>query len=383
MKKAVIRSVCLILVIIMVGVTLSSCGDKNASTPAASPEASAPAASPSQSNQVFVVDAVYAAGEPVTQSWTAALKELEKRSDGRIQVNHYYAGSLLTFPEIPMGMQNGTGQWAYLPTVNYVDIFPLSCRILQLPFMGFRDPLEASEIFMQLFDEFPEIAAEMAPFNMLPISVSPLWGYHLHLIDKDEVRVPADLAGRSIVPYKTELQPMLDKFNVASTFIPPGQMYESLERSVIAGYINCWAFANWFGLHPFLNQHVTAGDDGFFQEFFIYVVALDQYNSMPADLQKLWTDLWRYENVEAFGGKRGYEFMWDETKSFIDWQINYARENDHLFVELTPAEIQIWKDELAYTHKLALDEINAQRGDEVANAVYNRAIELIQQKYGA
>jgi hypothetical protein len=222
----------------------------------------------------------------------------------------------------------------------------------------------------------------MAPFNMMPISVSPLWGYHLHLISKDEVRVPADLSGKSIVPYKPELQPMLDKFNVASTFIPPGQMYESLERSVIEGYINCWAFANWFGLHPFLNQHVYAGDDGFFQEFFIYVVALDQYNSMPADLQKLWTDLWRYESVDAFGGKHGYEFMWEETKSFIEWQINYARENDHLFVELTPAEIQVWKDETAYTHKLVLDEINEQRGDEVAVAVYNRALELIKQKYG-
>ena len=379
--KKLSRPLSLILALLLVCITLASCAKKE-EEPAATSGGSSDS-SPAPAGQVFDVHAAYAAGEPVTQSWTAALKELERRSDGRIKVHHYYAGSLLTFPEIPAGMRDGVGQWAYLPTVNYPDIFPLSCRILQLPFMGFRDPLEASEIFMQLFDEFPQIAAEMEPYNMKPISVSPLWGYHLHLIDKNEVRVPADLAGKSLVPYKPELQKMFDKFNVATTYIPPGQMYESLERSVIDGYINCWAFANWFGLHPFLNQHVTASDNGFFQEFFIYVIALDQYNSMPADLQKLWTDLWRNEKVEAFDGKRGYEFMWEETKSFIEWQMNYARENDHLFVELTPAEVEIWKEEMAYTHKLVLDEINEQRGDEVATAVYNRALELIKQKYGS
>ena len=387
MKKILFRSVCLILALLMAGLTLTSCGKTEPKTSAPAPasgagDSGAPASS-AGGGKVFTVDAAYAAGEPVTRSWTGALKEIEKRSGGRIEVNHYYAGSLLTFPEIPQGMLNGTAQWAYLPSVNYVDIFPLSCRIMQLPFMGLRDPIEATQIYMQLFDEFPEIAEELAQYNMVPISASPLWGYHLHLIDNKEVRLPSDLAGRTIVPYKTELEPMLKKYNVGSTFIPPGQMYESLERSVIDGYINCWAFANWFGLHSFLKQHVTAGDNGFFQEFFIYVLAKDFYESMPADLQKVWHDVFRDEKIEAFGNEYGYEFMWDETRSFIEWQINYAKENNHLFVELTPDEIEAWKDAMAYTHQLALDEINAQRGDQVATAVYNRAREIITQKYGS
>ena len=392
MRKRLFRAVGILLAIVMIGSVLTSCGTKQpeASTSASAPppasgdsSASSAPASPAGDGKVFVVDAAYAAGEPVTQSWTGALEEIVRRSDGRIKVNHYYAGSLLTFPEIPVGMRDGVAQWAYLPTVNYVDIFPLSCRIMQLPFMGLQDPIEATEIYMQLFDEFPQIAEEMAQYNMIPLSASPLWGYHLHLIDKNEVRLPSDLSGRKLVPYKTELQSMLDKFNVSSSYIPPGQMYESLERSVIDGYINCWAFANWFGLHGFLNQHVTAGDNGFFQEFFIYVVAKDFFESMPEDLQKIWYDVHRYEKIEAFGNEYGYEFMWDETRSFIDWQINYAKENNHLFVELTPEEIEVWKDEMAYTHQLTLDEINEQRGDQVATAVYNRARELIMEKYGS
>ena len=383
MKKKLFRALSFTLAILIVLVTLAACGkDETDETDASSDDEYA---SPelSYTGEVFVVHAAYDDVKSATQSWTAALNELERRSGGGIKVRHYYAGSLLTSTEIPEGMSDGVAQWACLSAVNYTDVFPLSCRIMQLPFMGLRDPIVASEIFMQLFDEFPEIAAEMEPYNMLPISVSPLGGCDLHLTSEGETRTPAFLTGKSIVSYRPELQRMFSEFNAESVDIPPEQMHESLKKSEIDGYMNGWAFTNRFDLHPFLKQHVTAGGNGFFQEFYIYVVALDQYESMPADLQNLWTDLWRNERVEAFEGMRGYEFMWDETKLFIESQIEYAWENNHLFIELIPQEIQIWKDEIVYTHQMVLDEINAQRGDLIATAVYNRAIELITQKYGS
>ena len=365
MKRNMLRSICLVLVVALACAVLASCGSKD------------------EDVQVFVVDAAYAAGEPVTKSWTGTLEEIVARSGGRIEVNHHYAGSLLTFPEIPRGMTDGVAQWAYLPSNNFPDVLPLSCRIMQMPFMGLRDPLDSAEIMMQLMDEFPEIAEEFEQFNMIPLSVSPLWAYHLHLTDDNEVRLPSDLSGRSINPYKPELQAMMDKFNVGISYIPPGQMYENLEKNVVNGYINTWAFAQWFGLHPWLKQHVIAYEHGLWQEFFFYAIAKDFYESMPADLQKIWHDVHRDEQIEAFGNIYGYEFMWEETKSFIDWQMNYARENNNLFVNLTPEEAEVWKEEMAYTHQLVLDEINAKRGDQVATAIYNRARELITQKYGS
>jgi len=332
---------------------------------------------------VFQVRAAYAAGEPVTQSWTAALNEIARRSEGRIEVTHYYAGSLLTFPEIPRGMLEGVAQWAYLPTNNFPDVLPLNCRILQLPFMGLRDPVDAARIWMQLYDEFPEMAEELAQFNMMALAASPLWGYHIHLIDDNEVRLPSDLAGRTIAPFKPEMVGVLDRVGAAGSHIPPGQMFESLERGVVDGYINTWAFANWFRLHEFLNQHVIVGEHGMYQEFFIYVIAIDFYESMPEDLRQIWHDIHRNEQVDIFGGERGYEFFWRETESFIDWQINYAIENDHLIVNLTDDEIAIWREALIVTHEATLDSINAARGDQVATAIYNRALEIIREKYGS
>jgi len=371
-KKRLFRIVCLALVTVLIGITLASCSND---TPASTTDPDA--------GRVWTVDAAYAAGEPVTVSWTTALNEIARRSEGRIAVTHYYAGSLLTFPEIPRGMLEGVAQWAYLPTNNFPDVLPLNCRILQLPFMGLRDPLDAAEIWMQLYDEFPEMAAELAQFNMMALAASPLWAYHIHLIDRNEVRVPSDLAGRSIAPFKPEMIPVLERYGGAGSHIPPGQMYETLERGVIDGYINTWAFANWFRLHEFLNQHVIVGEHGLYQEFFIYVIAIDFYESLPADLQQLWHDTHRNERYTEFGGERGYEFFWRETESFIEWQMNYAMENNNLLVHLTDAEIAIWRDALIGSHETTLATINAQRGDEVATAIYNRALVLITQRYGA
>jgi len=378
LKKRFLRIACLVLALVLFSVTLASCAQNQPSAPS-QPGGSAP---PAATGQVWHIDAAYAAGEPVTQSWTTALNELARRSDGRITVTHYYAGSLLTFPEIPRGMLEGAAQWAYLPSNNYPDILPLNVRILQLPFMGLRNALDTAEIWMQLYDEFPEMAAELAQFNMMALAASPLWAYHIHLIDKNEVRLPSDLAGRSIAPFKPEMIPLLERYGGAGTHIPPGQMYETLERGVIDGYIQTWAFANWFNLHEFIHQQVLFSDHGLYQEIFIYVVAKDFYESMPADLQQLLHDIHRNERYPEFNGERGYEFFWRETESFIDWQMNFAREQGNLIVELTDAEIAVWKDALIDSHESTLGIINAQRGDQVATAIYNRALELITQRFG-
>ena len=393
MKKRYTRILCLTLAMLFVCFTVAACGGGNTpsgggtttgggNTPSGGGNTpSGGGTTPSAPDKIWHIDAAFAAGESTTRSWAGILEEMKVRSGGRLDYTIHLAGSLLTFPEIPRGMQSGVAQWAYLPTVNYVDIFPLSCRIMQLPFMGLEDPVVAAEIFMQLFDEFPQMAEEYEPFNMIPIAASPLWGYFLHLIDgSKEVRVPADLAGRTIVPYKTELIPMLSKYNAAGSYIPPGQMYESLERSVIGGYVNCWAFAQWFVLHEFLKQHVLIGDNGMFQEFFVYVVAKDFFDDLPADLQQLWYDVFRNQPIENFNNENGYVYMWRETESFTQWQMQFAKDNGHLIIELTPAELQQWKDELSDVHAEAIAEINAQRGDEVATAIYNRALELIAQR---
>ena len=381
MKINIGKTASIILALLMTTLVLASCDvDLSTLLPTIDKPTTSAKTTSTDPGAIYEVNAAYAADETMTKNLTGTLKELEKRSGGMIKINHRYSGSLIAYQDIPKGMTKKTAQWAYFPTTDYQDKFPLSCRILQLPFMGLKNPIEAAEILMQLFDEFPEMAEEMEQYNMMPICVSPLWGANLHLIDKDEVHLPADLADRTIAPFKPELEPMLEKHKAIISNTPPNQMSNSLKKETIDGYINCWSFTNWYNLQSLAKQHVIAGENGFYQEFLICVVSIDYYNSLPEELQQLWHDLFRVEDISSFGNKRGYEYMWEETKNSIDAQVNYAKENKHIFVQLTNTELKTWRDEMTATHKATLKEINDQRGDEVATAIYNRAREIIAAK---
>jgi TRAP-type C4-dicarboxylate transport system substrate-binding protein len=374
MKK---RFALVLAVILALTMTLAACsGGGGGSTPAATPSTGGSAPStPATSDEVyeFIVNVTLA--ETVSPHWSQLFKDLESKSDGRLNVTVYWANSLMSIPEIPKGLSTGAATFSNVPTNNYPDIMPLNARILELPFMGLQDPVESSEIYMQLIDEFPAIQQEFADYNMLPLAVTTLGMYGLHFTDKKEVHLPADLNGRQVVPYKLEWLPMLEANNAAGSYIPPGQIYEALEKGVVNGYVNNWAFQGWFGLSELMKQHVEMGDYGAFQEFNVICVNLDFYNSLPQDLQQLLVDTFRTNG--------GYADMWADTQALVDSEKAKAKEKDDLFITLTPAEVDAWKAACEGNHELALDEINAQRGDTVATDIYNRALEIIKGKYGA
>ena len=353
-------------------------GGGGAAAPAGGGGAAAPAPAPEDTGQTWNIDISVTLGEMISPAWADNFRQIEERSGGRISTTVHWSQALLPIPEIPRGIMTGVAQFSNLPSPNYVDILPLNTRILQLPYMGLRDPVISAEIYMQLFNEFPEMREEMAQFNMLPIAATTLGVYDLFLVDMNEVRVPADMSGRVIVPYKLEFLPLLEAYGASGTNIPPGQLFENLERGVVDGYVNNWSFMGWFGFTDLLHQAVRLDDYGAFQEFNILVINTDFYNEMPQDLRDIWHDV--------FWNERGFERMWGDTIAVAEREIANAEERaargDFLFVDLTPEERAMWRDALYGTHASTLDDINSIRGDTVATDIYNRAREIIAERLG-
>ncbi|MCL2110790.1 MAG: hypothetical protein FWH32_00770 [Clostridiales bacterium] len=314
-------------------------------------------------------------GEPVSPGWASAFNQLEERSGGRLDTTLFWSGSLLPIPEIPRGMASGAATFSNLPTPNYPDVWPLNCRILQLPFMGLQNPVESAAIYMQLLEEFPEMKAELADFNIIPVGATPLGMYAMHFRDGSEVRRPEDLRGKQMVPFNVVFLPLLEANGVGVNYIPPGEMFEALNNNIIDGYINSWAFQGWFGLTELMNSHVNFGEYGAYQEFNILAVNLEFYNSLPADLQQLWHDVMWNDG--------GYLEMWDDTATLYYGEMEKGTAKGDVIVDLTPEEIDVWRQALLPQHRVVLDEINAQRGDNVADAIYQRIQEILAENYGA
>lgn len=375
MKKKVSVLLALTLVLCMALAACSGGGSSSAPAAGGGSSAAAGGSAPATSDEVFKMDIAVTLGEPVSPSWAKLFNQLEEDSGGRLDPTVYWSSSLVSIPEIPKTMASGGVTLANVPTPNYPDVLPLNTRILQLPFFGLQDPVDSAEIYMQLLDEFPELIDEFAQYNMYPIAVTTLGMYDLHFTDKNEVREPSDLNGRQIVPYKTEFLPMLEANNAAGSYIPPGQIYESLEKGVVNGYINNWAFQGWFGLTELIEQHVSLGEYGAFQEFNVICVNLDFYNSLPEDLQTLLVDTFRTNG--------GYKEMWQDTADLVANEQKKAEDKGDLFVELTEAELEVWKDAVGDIDDTVIAEVSESRGDDAAQRLYDRAKEIIEEKYGA
>jgi len=377
MKKRLMLVLAIVLAFSMV---LAACSNNNSgggSTPAPSTPSgggSTPAPStPATSDEVFDFIVNVTLGEPVSPNWKRIFDSLQENSDGRLDVTVYWSGSLIPIPEIPKGLQSGAASFSNIPSPNYPDILPLGCRILNLPFLGLQDPIDSAEIWMQLYDEFPELQQEFANFNIKVLANTTLGLYGLHFTDKKEVRMPEDLKGRKVIPYSTTFLPILEANSAAGSYIPPGQVYEALEKGVVDGYINNWAFQGWFALTDLVEQHVDLGKFGAFHEWSFLGVNMDFYNSLPQDLQQLLVDTFRTNG--------GYKDMWTDTSNLVANEQKKATEKGDLWTVLSDEEVQVWKDLLLPLHETELADIASQAGP-VTYDIYDRAVELIIEKYG-
>lgn len=375
MKKRLLKTVCLVIAVFMLVSVLTACGDsKKDSAPASSPQGSTepsqqPPASP---EKTWNFDIAFSHAEPVSVNWGRVFgPDLEAASGGRIKSTIYWAGSLVVLAEVPSAVDSGTITIGNMPTPNFIDLFPLNCRILQLPFMGLQDPIKTADIYMQLLKEFPEMEAEMAASGIKVVGATPLGRYDLKLTFKDkEVHLPADLAGRQIVPYKNEFMPLLEANNVGGMYVPPVQIFETLEKGVAEGYIATWAYAGFFSLTDLVNQHVDFGDGGAFQELNLFAMSLDTWNELPPDLQQALTDL--------FITNGGYkDIYYGDTEVLANRQKEMAIAKGDIITTLTQAEYDIWKEAILPEHEKTIADINSIRGDDVAQKIYDRIHELL------
>ena len=385
MKK---RLLLVLAIVLACGMVLAACGgggDAPAAEPDPAPAQSsggdAPADDPAPApdpvdDRVFDIAVAQSHGEPVSPGWKWCWDEIEKRSEGRITITVYWSGSLLSVPEIPKGLGEGAAGISNMPSNNFPDVLPLNTRILQLPFMGLQDGNETAEIYMQLLSEFPEMVQEFNDVGIMPIGTTCLGYYGMQFTDPKPVHLPADLAGKKIIPYNLLFLPVLEANNASGSYIPPGQAYESLEKGVVDGYINGWAFAGFFALTDLVTSHTDFGEYGAFQDLNLLGMNLELWNDMPADLQQIIKDV-------LVGDGKGYNKMWDDTLALVANEQEKAEAKGDTFVMLNDEELAVWAGEIVPLHQGVLDEINAARGDTVANDIYKRAQELIAEKYGA
>ena len=189
----------------------------------------------------------------------------------------------------------------------------------------------------------------------------------LHTADK-KVETMADMQGLRIRTPSPAVSDMLSFLGATPQGLPPGEVYENLQRGVIDGTVFPWDPMKSFGLIEVTNNHL---DFGAYTVSFFFVMNEGTYNGLSPKAQACIDEHSGSALVEKFGG------WWD------DWD-RPAREEavaaGHTIVALTEEQRDEWRAALEPMIEAYLDKAEAD-GIDNAREIYARMQDKIAE-YG-
>lgn len=229
--------------------------------------------------------------------------------------------------------------------------------IIDLPFLT-DDAGAATYALWQLLPDY--LAEEYRGLKVLALHAHN--GGVIHTRER-KVQTMEDLAGLRIRTPSPAVSEMLSFLGATPQGLPPGEVYESLQRGVIDGTVFPWDPVNSFGLNEVLKYHLEAG---VYTVSFFFVMNERSYNRL-SDRAKACID---QHSGDALVAK--FDAWWDAWDAPGRAQAVAA---GHEITTLTAEERARWREALQPMIKSYLDTVKKE-GVDNAEEIYR----LIQEK---
>lgn len=225
-----------------------------------------------------------------TEPWA---RELEKRTNGKIAVKMFPGNSSLGNPanqldQVKAGVTDIALGLSGIPRGR----LPRT-TIIDLPFM--TDSADAAS--RALWAIYPKFLAD----EYKGLKVLALFAHNPGLIATRDKKVAslADLKGLRIRAPSVETQALLNAAGASPVGMPPGQVYENMEKGVIDG-----AMFPYDGIRGFKVDELTKFifDADLYTTSFYFVMNQKKYESLPADVRKAIDEMSGDVLVSKFGG---------------------------------------------------------------------------------
>lgn len=174
----------------------------------------------------------YSPTHPYGQADAQWIDRIHEQTDGRVQITPFWGGALINSREGIDELNAGVADMAYIAPIYASSGYELN-RLTPQFFYGYGDALKVLEVYMNLWEEYPQYAAELEGAQVLGYNVgTPM---HLMLREKPFNQV-SDLQGlriRSAVDYIGALTAA----GAEGVTMPMTDTYPSLQRGVLDGVI--------------------------------------------------------------------------------------------------------------------------------------------------
>lgn len=232
------------------------------------------------------------------EKWKA---ELEKKTNGKVKVELFPGGTLLTDKNMYDGVKSGVAEIGLSCTTYEPGRFPL-LGISDMP-SGFTNSVVSSQVIYDLIQEFPPDAFKDYKI-ITAFATEPA-----HLMVKEPVRSLSDLKGRQI-RISGALTPVLKDLGATPVGMGMSEVPEALQTGIVEGLVSSREVLKDLKLAETL-KYTT--DYPLTVTTFAAVMNKDVWNSLPPDVQKAIDELG--PEMAKWTG----EYMDNHVKEALEW----------------------------------------------------------------
>lgn len=283
-------------------------------------------------------------------------KEVEQATDGRVKITIYPGGALGKPPEQYDTAVTGITDIAFGLHCYTPGKFPLT-SVLELPFMV-TSAEAGSHVFWDLYEKFPEIAAEYPGVKILW-----LWTHDTgQLLTNKPIRSMDDLKGMKLRCPGAYQKAAIEAWGAIPVMMPISELYDSLQKGVVDGTVIPLSAIYDFNLYD-VAKYVTIGD--FYVCTFFMVMNSDSWNKISLKDREI---------IEGLIGKRMSDKAGAVYDAGVELGIQACEEAGVEIYTLTPDELAEWKEALAPLHEQWITDIEAKGFP--GEKIYNEAVKL-------
>ena len=218
---------------------------------------------------------------PFTRNQTYYWDKLQELTEGRIQMDYYFGGTLMPSKETMTGLKDGIADAACVLPAYHPGHVPL-WNVGSLVVTG---DLWACCMATVDLAEHPALKEELARWNCRyvgPVASGPYW-----IISTKPVKNLDDLKGLKLRALGEQAK-FLSALGAVPVSMPYPEVHEAISKGTIDGAVSNWVTGNIYKLHEVAKYMymLEVGGSGF-----IMAITDDTWSKISADDQKIMVDL--------------------------------------------------------------------------------------------
>jgi len=209
--------------------------------------------------------------------------EVYEKTNGGVTMTMYTGGTLVAATDVATAVEDGTADIGWLYTTFFPGEFVYT-DIVTMP-MTFDSSIQADEVLLDLIENNEKVQEELSRYHILSASTNPM----NNIYTNKEITGVDSFAGqnwRCTAGVATEMAKLLGVTPVA---MGPGDIYESIEKNVLDGYIFEPSGVKSFNLQECTKYYL---DTPVYCGVFLVVMNKDQWDSLPQEYQDIITEVW-------------------------------------------------------------------------------------------